>query len=249
MVNEEILRKAQLVMLDVLIEFDRICKKYNINYWLDSGTFLGAVRHKGFIPWDDDIDVCMLKEDYEKFLKIVIVELKEKYFFQTNITDKFCDIPWSRIRDRNNFGIYKNEKYHQGLGMDIFPMKSYSFINKTLYKLLFRLKNLKYQEVILKKSIKIILKNILVILKINKIAEKYFNYFLRKEKKESIGYEYAFSRLFKYKDIFPLSEIEFEGHKFLCPNNADAYLKNLYGNTYMKLPPEKDRICHVKEIR
>ena len=64
MIEKEDLRKAQLIMLDILLEFDRICKKYNINYWIDSGTLLGAKRHSGFIPWDDDIDVCMLEVEY-----------------------------------------------------------------------------------------------------------------------------------------------------------------------------------------
>jgi len=70
-IDPKTLREAQLIMLDSLIEFDRICKKYNFDYWLDSGTLLGAVRHKGFIPWDDDIDISMPVEDYRAFAKMV----------------------------------------------------------------------------------------------------------------------------------------------------------------------------------
>lgn len=78
--DNEILRKVQLAQLDMAKEVKRICNKYNINYFMDSGTLLGAVRHKGFIPWDDDLDFGMLREDYEKFLKVAPTELNSKYF-------------------------------------------------------------------------------------------------------------------------------------------------------------------------
>ena len=74
------LRKAQLRMLDILIAVDKICRKHNIPYWLDYGTLLGAVRHGGFIPWDDDLDISMMKEDYDRFLTIASKELPEQFF-------------------------------------------------------------------------------------------------------------------------------------------------------------------------
>ena len=74
------LQEAQLRMLEMLCEIDRICKKYDIKYWLDAGTLLGAIRHKGFIPWDDDIDIGMIREDYRKFKSIVKGELDKIIF-------------------------------------------------------------------------------------------------------------------------------------------------------------------------
>lgn len=243
MIEKEDLRKAQLIMLDILLEFDRICKKYNINYWIDSGTLLGAKRHSGFIPWDDDIDVCMLEVEYEKFLKFSKQELKDKYFLQTSKTDRYCkELKWARIRDRNSIAICsKDDKYHQGLSIDIFPMKSFNVVNKDLYKILYKIKEIKVGQ---KKSLKNLIKLIIIRLKLKNI----FNFIL-KSGQEHIGYSYTFPQLYKYNNIFPLEEIEFEGHKFPCPNNTDAYLKELYGDTYMELPPEKDRVWHAKEIR
>ncbi|MBR5957646.1 MAG: LicD family protein, partial [Salinivirgaceae bacterium] len=73
------LRQIQNRELDILIEFDRICRKHNIDYWLDSGTLLGAVRHGGFIPWDDDIDVCVLKKDRKRLRKAMNTSLSQDY--------------------------------------------------------------------------------------------------------------------------------------------------------------------------
>ncbi len=255
MLNQEILRKAQLVMLDELIELDKICKKYNIKYWIDGGSFLGAVRHKGFIPWDDDIDVCMLEEDYKKFLKIAKQELPRNIFLQTQETDKnYKWFPYEKLRDRNSIfieeGQKENELFHQGINLDIFVMDSFKIkINKFLkiYNFLSKIETIKISNI---ENNFIILKKIILKLKLNKLHYKFSRLFLEKINNNSlIGYRYLFPQLFKYRDIFPLSEIEFEGHKFPCPNNADAYLKELYGDTYMELPPEKDRVWHAKEIR
>lgn len=252
MVDEEKLRDAKKIMLLILLEVDRICKKNNINYWLDSGTLLGAVRHEGFIPWDDDIDICMLPEDYSKFLSIAKQELNMKYFLDNKQTDKNAIFKYSKIRERKSIFIEKkeneNEKYHQGIFIDIFEMNYLKDVAKKYrksYNLLLKIKDLvenrgKYR------NLKLVLKK----LKVTLITEKIFNFlFLSKNKKNYIGHKYVFKEIYFLKNIFPLSEIEFEGHKFPCPNNADAYLKELYGDTYMVLPPEKDRVWHAKEIR
>lgn len=81
-IEPKILRKAQLIMLDMLVEFDAICQKHNLKYWLDSGTLLGAVRHKGFIPWDDDIDLSMPVEDYRRFKEIAKKSYLKMCFFR-----------------------------------------------------------------------------------------------------------------------------------------------------------------------
>ena len=84
------IRDVQMIQLEILLEFDRICRKNNIKYQLFAGTLLGAVRHKGFIPWDDDIDVCLLRDDYEKFLDVCLRDLDPGFFLQTYETDEKC---------------------------------------------------------------------------------------------------------------------------------------------------------------
>ena len=76
------LRKMQIRILEIMVEIDKLCRKHDIKYWLDGGTLLGAVRHGGFIPWDDDLDICMMQEDYEKFIEIAPKELPEHLLLQ-----------------------------------------------------------------------------------------------------------------------------------------------------------------------
>ena len=110
------LRDAQIIMLNILKEIDKICKKHNLIYFLDGGTLLGAVRHKGFIPWDDDVDIGMPREDYRKFLKIAQKELPDYLFLQTFETDKYYDIYQvpSKVRDNRTLifehNVPKNKK-------------------------------------------------------------------------------------------------------------------------------------------
>jgi lipopolysaccharide cholinephosphotransferase len=114
-------------MLDLLSELDRVCKKYNLKYYASGGTLLGAVRHKGFIPWDDDMDVWMMRNDYEELQKH-FNEFKEPYFLQTPYTDKGYYFTAINLRNSNTSNIsdvFAWESWNMGIGLDIFPIDAY----------------------------------------------------------------------------------------------------------------------------
>src|SRR5690554_1871247 len=104
------LRKAQLRLLEMLIQVDRICKKHNIRYWLDGGWALGAVRHGGFIPWDDDVDIALLRDDYLKLISILPDELPDMYALQNRETEPKFHMLYSRIVDKNSFVDYGEKR-------------------------------------------------------------------------------------------------------------------------------------------
>lgn len=121
------MKKVWAVELDLLNEFQRVCKKYNIHYYAAGGTILGAVRHKGFIPWDDDIDIMMMRDEYTKLCKIAPEEFHHPYFFQTEDTDPGSYRGHAQLRNSNTTGILKTElqykkKINQGIFIDIFPL-------------------------------------------------------------------------------------------------------------------------------
>ncbi len=248
----EQIKQVHKPMVDILIHVDKICRKNDLKYWLDSGTLLGAVRHKGFIPWDDDLDICMPVEDYDKFLEIAQNELPDYMFVQTKKTDKYYKRDFAKIRSNKGKVVEiiegENEKYHQGVYIDIFPCIT---IKNTPF-------HRKLHIFLLKSKIKIAEQ----LLDLNRFQKHFIrNFFIKLTRSMHQGWdlnkdllvvrgaefaEYIFS--VHIKDLLPLKEYEFEGHKFLGPNNADAYLKSLYGDTYMSFPPVKDRKPHFKKI-
>lgn len=118
------IKKIQRIELEILLEFDRICKKYDIKYQLFAGTLLGAIRHRGFIPWDDDIDVCMLRSEYNRFLSVVDDELASEYFFQSYETDPNYMNKFPKIRKNGTLFMEKLVRdldMHHGFYIDIFP--------------------------------------------------------------------------------------------------------------------------------
>ena len=120
----ENIKEMQKIELEMLLEVDRICKKFNIRYFLIAGTLLGAIRHKGFIPWDDDIDIIIPLNDYIKFCKVAEKELNKNYFLQNYKTD-FTAMWYTKIRKNNTTAIqanHKNKLHHQGIWIDIFPL-------------------------------------------------------------------------------------------------------------------------------
>lgn len=109
--------------IELLMEVDRICKKYDISFFSVSGTLLGAVRHNGFIPWDDAITIGMLRPDYMRFVQVGSQEIKTPYFLQNTYTDNRI-ISWSKLMDDHTSAIedWENDGFHQGMFVDIFPM-------------------------------------------------------------------------------------------------------------------------------
>ena len=238
------LKQAQVIMLNILLEVDRICKKHELNYWLDFGTLLGAVRHKGFIPWDDDLDIAMPRDDYERFLKIAKYELSQKYFLQNKNTDKNFFLHFSKIRDNGSLFMEKHESkkkvnYHQGIYIDIFPV---SYIKSNMLT--------RFTYSLLKKTIKLFSNRYIDLSLIAKPLIKLANtYHSEKNPRIVRGAEMMTEELnINKNEVFPLAKLEFENYLFTVPHNLDKYLQLFYGNTYMTLPPKDLRKSHHTSI-
>lgn len=122
---EEKLRQLQLTMLEILKVFDKFCRKHDLKYSLYAGSLLGAVRHKGFIPWDDDLDVCMSRADYERFLTLWQKNPPEGYVLQNKENSKYFDQSFSKIRkDHTTFlqDEWQIGNHHTGIFLDVFPI-------------------------------------------------------------------------------------------------------------------------------
>ena len=252
--NSELLR-AKAVMVEILKDVDTLCSKHDINYWLDFGTLLGAVRHKGFIPWDDDIDITMPRDDYNRFIEIALRELEPKYFIQLKRTDKSYTRDWLKIRDRNSvfleYGtLDKCDFNKKGIFIDVFPLDRISKKNIKYFQFLRRL----YQVNPLRHQYKNGFTRFLHILfsPVYLFRKSFFRLSVNhlNNPKGSIaiyGIEAWFFHSFNYEDIFPLKRLEFEGRVFNAPNRYKKHLKEYYGD-YMQLPPVEQRHYHAKVI-
>ncbi|SHJ83130.1 lipopolysaccharide cholinephosphotransferase [Tangfeifania diversioriginum] len=248
------LRKAQLRLLEMLEEVVKICKKHNINYWLDGGTALGAYRHKGFIPWDDDLDIAVMRKDYKRFLKILEKELPDRFIIQNHNNEKYFHMLYARVVDKNSFFDYGNKQpfrnnfKHQGIFLDIFYIdrgnKFIKTIVDSIYIRSFRIiRNIPTPQNIL---IKILaypawLFSIIVVKSIRLLS------FLQPSEKLIYGFGVPFNWEFRKSEIFPVQPILFEGKYFLGPKLPHEYLERCFGN-YMKIPPVEQRKTHAEKI-
>lgn len=231
------LRKLQLRMLEILKEVDRICRKHQIPYWLSSGTLLGAVRHKGFIPWDDDLDIEMLREDYLKLLVILPDELSQDFVLQTEVSDSNYVYLYAKVRDKKSYikeECVLNQKFaYQGAFIDIFPIEPSSHLISKLSARLFNRLCFEYaiNHGCQTKSYRC-LRNILL-----KCVFPLFRFFTRIMKCDKLYHTFGVNFLTprNKSDIFPLSNIRFEGQTFYAPKNPDGYLTSMYGS-YMSIP-------------
>ncbi|MBQ9131940.1 MAG: LicD family protein [Clostridia bacterium] len=121
----ETTKKVWWIQLDLVKQLDRICKKHNLRWYPMWGTLLGVIRHKGYIPWDDDMDVVMPRADYEKLIAICQTELSNPYFLQTTLNDKQCYYMWVTLRNSNTTGNREtclSKQQNNGIGIDIMPL-------------------------------------------------------------------------------------------------------------------------------
>lgn len=269
-ITEEQKAQIKIIQIDMMKELDRICNKYNITYCLGYGTMLGAVRHKGFIPWDDDADLLMLREDYDKFKKVCIKELPEKYFFQDAETDSEYLWGYAKLRNLNTKYVrcgQEHIKCKNGVFIDIFPLDNiphsimgqiYQDIVCTILRKMLWAKVGQFTE-------KSVCKRFLykIVAKIPK--ERIYSYLDKQiykrakedstrvrcllfvapgkhwnKKNNPLNTRYGF----KKEWIQEREKIEFEGLQFWGTKDNQQCLQYLYGD-YMKLPPKEKRIGHA----
>lgn len=263
--EQEILHKVQCIELEIAKEVKRICDENDIKYFLDGGTLLGAVRHKGFIPWDDDFDIGMLREDYEKFLEIAPKVMDHKFFLQTPYTDTKHGLFFSKVRKLGTALIEKGgakKQIHKEIWIDIFPYDSFPDEEKnqnhlkrkiTLYRRLFYVKS-NLRPWLEKKSFTKI-----VLCFLGYIPYKFISFFIKRNrllaaaKQYQTKYNNCYTK-FKYsqgssrcgkwlistKSFLNFSSLAFEDTQFSVLNDYDSFLKAGYGN-YMQLPPKELR--------
>ena len=261
-------KKIWAIELDLLNELIRVCDKHNIKMSVWAGTLLGAVRHKGMIPWDDDIDVCLCREEYERLCEIAPQEFKHPYFFQNVKTDSQYLIGYSRLRNSLTTGYIVGDdssNYNNGIYIDVFVLDGLidneNLLRKQLrkQKYLLNVFNLYNRNYYSNKALKIYIKRFLS----NLMHATVFNFI----KKESIVNAYERS-LMKYNkmtnrlsmmthpldfakkywlmssDLENIIYLPFESLSVPAPSNYKEILTHIYRN-YMEFPPvEKRGVWH-----
>lgn len=254
--DDHILRQLQLTMLETLKVFDAFCRKHKIRYSLYAGSLLGAVRHQGFIPWDDDLDVCMSRAEYDRFIALWQQEHPEGYLLQNKENTPAYWQSFAKLRkDHTTFLQEEREagKYHTGIFLDIFPLDRmpHGKLARKLYKwhcMNYQLLTRGYAPpkagpltragsgVILACTPKFCRERIRqrILKKITRYNGRYDLEIAAIETMASLRKPFAPDML----DAFV--ELPFEDGMFMCCAGWDDHLRRKFGE-YMQLPPEAER--------
>lgn len=263
--QREQLRQAQLLITN---EIKRVCELHNIHFFLDCGTLIGAVRHDGFIPWDDDIDLGMLREDYEKFLDIAPKELRSDFFIDNYSTNQTYALVFSKVRLRGTKYIEAKGNAaakHNEVFVDIFPYYEISddererkkdglkmgilaqaIMSKSGYKVWKGDSFLKRLKFIPTDIIGAINSKDTLFKKVDRLYNKHHGtkcVCIQDGSKKSYLHWYI-----PKEYLAELTEGKFEGYSFPIPKEYDKYLTIAYGD-YMKIPPVEQQTTHmIKEL-
>lgn len=252
------LKRLQLNILDITASF---CEKNGINYWLDSGTLIGAVRHKGYIPWDDDIDIGMLRDDYEKFSQS-FNKLNNKYkFVCVENDDQYC-LPFGKVLDTSTV-LYEPDFSGRKMAVyiDVFVFDNAPEDDRIVTKMykkrdFLRACNIAHTQ---KHDYEKGIKRSLAFHVLHLVTKPFPTNFFAKKMSENaqkyhdvetglVGNFTAYSPVVCNKKVFDrFIESEFEGKKYKIPVGYDEWLRTFYGD-YMKLPPEEKRISTHKYV-
>ena len=255
------IKEIQKLQLDMLIYIDDICKKENIRYFLAFGSLLGAVREKGFIAWDDDIDLYFFKDDLEKLSRVIYKYKNDSFFFQDMLHDKYCITPdVTRLCVNGTFAWpdeYQNAKFHTGLYLDLFPLY---YVNDEKFELKKKKKLMAIHKFILLKKKpfrtlkgkKSVIAKIIAIFIPYKVWNALYNYVIKNkivDSSDKIVCYPGYADIFYKSDWFSeVTYLPFEGRKFPCPIGYDAYLKLVFGDDYMIPKQMKDYTNNVYAI-
>lgn len=263
--TQEQLRQVQMIQLEMLQEVDRICEKCNISYNIIAGTLLGAVRHGGYIPWDDDADVALLRPEYEKFRKACKTELDTtRFYFQDHRSTKGYRWGYGKLRRKKTLFLREYQEhmpYEQGVFIDIFPLDGVP--DNYYVRSIHNFECFCVRKILWSKVGKVAHKNIWMRKwygLLDRIPEKkvfaYYHQMIKRANRKKTrmvrilmfptpNNEYGYYRNWYEKS----REIVFEGNTFRGICDFDSYLSFKFGD-YMQLPPEEKRKVHpVSDLR
>ena len=261
---EQQLRRLQLTQLEILKVIDKVCREHDIPYSLYAGTLLGAVRHQGFIPWDDDLDICMSRANYNRFLKVWEQVQPEGYLLQHKENSPDFTQSFSKIRKENTtcqLQVEVGYQYHQGIYVDVFPIDRFPEGKLRQKKFLFdcmlyQLYSREFLPPNSSKAVRFVCGTLLAITPkkwINPIRGRLLKGIVRYsddpklptiaiETMRVLGTLYPADMLDKYVDL------PFEDGMFMCFADWDENLKRKFGD-YMQLPPEEERTWRHPPIK
>ena len=259
--DQETIDKLHQTELEILDDFVEVCEKYHLTYFFTGGTMLGAIRHHGFIPWDDDIDIGMPRKDYDEFIKIGQEALGDKYFLDSFETNKDFYLPFAKIKMNGTIfdeSVSTNVEHHKGIFIDIFAFDNVKDLKKIRLVKVLIIKTIEssiYYRLGLY-SLKDVRHKFLMLcccLIPKKLALKWQRYLMRLNKNDDSDYICPLSGCQPYlkevqprKVILPVRKVMFEGKEYNGMNNPDVYLTKSYGN-YMELPPMEKRVNHMPD--
>lgn len=257
--RELALDEVKSISLEILKEIDDLCRKHGITYFLAYGTLIGAIRHKGFIPWDDDIDIWVPIEHYESLLNVL--EKESKYQLLSSLTNQNWPHAFSKLSHSGTkiVNIQENSlNLERGVAVDLFPLHYYSkntinftrlrFCSKMSYWLYMSRRGICDQRNNVKHKVIKLVTNILRLFNMDELYWKKRLTKLMFANKDS-DYVGFFGSLYGKRDIHSKElfskaiRVEFEGASVLIPEKYDDILRNLYGN-YMQMPPKEKRVTH-----
>lgn len=273
-ISQDELDKLHEKLLEITKEVIEICDKEKIKYYMIGGTFLGAVRHNGFIPWDDDIDLAMIRRDYERFLKIIEEKLPDNLKLLHYKNNKSIQNHFLKIIDKDNYVIEEvgeNKFVENNMFIDIFPLDSIpdNKLQRIIFEMITKLKLFKVRLAKLNdkkdfesnNKVKKFLFNINkffgfsrllnqynVIVEFDKYICKYSN-MTTKSISNVLGGNGIFKETFNREEFIEDKIYDFDGLKLNGSKNYDLILRKMYGN-YLELPPVEKRVCkHLVEIK
>lgn len=245
------IKQIQQRLLEMAVIIRDLLERNSIPYFITYGTLLGAVRHKGFIPWDDDFDFYLFDDSYDLALECLRKNLPNNLFLEYFDTEPLYFHDWAHVKDlysKCDYSLYPQDGLysHTGLSIDLYRIKKIRAIEEKLYR---TQKHLEYLN--RRKEKKLIDENEYKDRITGLLSEIDIQKKIVKENKEDSVYIYCpqifyDDRLFE-DELFPLKQYTFEGNLFYGPNNAEALLKRCYGD-YMKLPPEDQRKFHGENV-